>query len=127
MPLPAIQFDWAGWLSNGAWGSSLVSGASYVVAYAGLLGTQYFSRTSKTYEMLQELLVAVGDATAELDKDAKDYEEQKKKVMEAKHAYVDTIRNGTSVLGKHRARMIENGYDPKNPHLCEAILGQMFH
>lgn len=133
--LPGVQFDWVGTLhqlfthgslSETPWGTAILSGASYLVGYGTLLFYKWRNRSNRDFVMMKEFLRALEDVTADLDEKDKDYDAKRKKAMDEHKKFVDSIRNGTSVLGQHRAKMIQAGYDPKKPESCERWMDQLF-
>jgi|GEM_PF-4535422 len=129
-----VPFDWVGWLHQLATGgpmsetpafSNLLSGASIFVVFGALAIHKYFTRSDQSIHMLRELIRAVKDVTMGLDEKDPQYDAKRKAAMDEHKKFVDTIRNGASVLGQHRARMMRAGYDPKNPAACENWLQQL--
>ena len=136
MALPFVPSDFIGWFTDGAWGSSLVSSAWLMGAYTVALGTKFFSRTKKSYVMLSTLvkvLIDPADTIKGIKEGDKLYQEALDKAKAEQKAVKDDIRTGKGVFGSHRARMMQNGYDPEKPGMmtsvkesCELILKQLF-
>lgn len=127
--LPLVQFDFIGLMYGNPWGSSLVSGAVYFLMYSGLASVKWLTRTQKTYTMSQELVRVMKDPLAELNEDeirkaGGDPQVVKEGLLTDYKNFMKSLREGKGVLGLHRRKMIEAGYQSQNS--CSALLNQLF-
>ena len=114
--LPFVQFDWIGVVTGGAWGSPLLSGASFMSMYVVASLTKFFTGTAKTHALLGEL--------ARLAADPGDGAQDQARYQEFRRQIVD----GESRLGRHRRRMMARGYQADDPASmsCEGRLATAF-
>jgi hypothetical protein len=131
--LPMVPFDFVGWMTDGAWGSALVSGSILFAGYTTAVVTKYLTRTRKSYLMFRDLVRAMIDPATLVKVSqsdphySKDLELQKAEQRQLRQS----INDGLGPIGKHRAKMVASGYDPERvgelkPSCREAILSQLF-
>lgn len=134
--LPLVSFDFVGWLTDGAWGSSLVSSAFLFTAYGVAVGAKVIAKTKKSYDMLMTLVKVFVDPAESIEglkQGDAEYQAALDAAKASQKALKDEIRSGKGIFGTHRSRMLANGYSPESPgkfgafkESCEALLRQVF-
>ncbi|MBK7843384.1 MAG: hypothetical protein IPJ71_06755 [Bdellovibrionales bacterium] len=131
--LPMVPFDFVGWMTDGAWGSALVSGSILFAGYTTAVVTKYLTRTRKSYFMFRDLVRTLLDPASlvKANKTDSGFADELESQKAEQRALRQSIGNGLGPIGKHRARMINAGYDPERVgelklSCRKAILGQLF-
>jgi hypothetical protein len=131
--LPMVPFDFVGWMTDGAWGSALVSGSILFAGYTSAVVTKYLTRTRKSYFMFRDLVRVLLDPASlvKVSETNPGYANELDSQKTEQRALRQSIRDGLGPIGKHRAKMITSGYDPERVgeqkvSCRKAILGQLF-